>query len=183
MNNHKKLNFSNRDLYKSPVKKVFFYLKNYLIHIYFLIKKVYFVFFALILLASMTMVNAEVIESKSFANDQQERRYRALIDEIRCPVCQGQSIGGSNAGLSKDLREKVRELILLNKTNDNIRDFMVERYGYFVVFKPPVNKNTYFLWFAPLVFLVFALFFLIRNFSTKKELIKIDTSKAKELLK
>ncbi|CAC9958894.1 Cytochrome c heme lyase subunit CcmL [uncultured Gammaproteobacteria bacterium] len=107
-----------------------------------------------------------------------------MIDEIRCPVCQGQSIGGSNAGLAKDLREKVRELILSGKTNDDIRAFMVARYGDFVVFKPPVNKNTYLLWFLPFVFLAFGLFFLVRFFSAKKPLVaKIDSTKAKELLK
>ncbi|WXU00859.1 MAG: Cytochrome c-type biogenesis protein CcmH [Catillopecten margaritatus gill symbiont] len=137
----------------------------------------------LLLFTLINPVFAESIEANSFSNAQQERRYRALIDEIRCPVCQGQSIGGSNAGLAKDLREKVKELILTDKTNDDIRDFMVARYGDFVVFKPPVNKNTYLLWFLPFVFLAFALFFLMRNFNRKKEGVKIDTTKAKELLK
>lgn len=142
----------------------------------------YFIQFLLLL----TLINpayAESIEASSFTNIQQERRYRALIDEIRCPVCQGQSIGGSNAGLAKDLREKVRELILGDKTNDDIRAFMVARYGDFVVFKPPVNKSTYLLWFLPFAFLIFALFFLVRSFSRKQESINIDTSKAKDLLK
>ncbi|BAS67807.1 cytochrome c-type biogenesis protein [Bathymodiolus septemdierum thioautotrophic gill symbiont] len=142
----------------------------------------YFIQF-LLLLALINPVNAESIEANSFSNAQQERRYRVLIDEIRCPVCQGQSIGGSNAGLAKDLREKVRELILTDKSNDDIRDFMVARYGNFVVFKPPVNKNTYLLWSLPFVFLAFGLFLLIRNFGNRKVVKKIDTSKAKALLK
>jgi cytochrome c-type biogenesis protein CcmH len=143
----------------------------------------YFIQF-LLLLALINPIYAESIEANTFINAQQERRYRTLIDEIRCPVCQGQSIGGSNAGLAKDLREKVRELILSGKTNDDIRAFMVARYGDFVVFKPPVNKNTYLLWFLPFVFLAFGLFFLVRFFSAKKPLVaKIDTTKAKELLK
>jgi cytochrome c-type biogenesis protein CcmH len=142
----------------------------------------YFIQF-LLLLTFINPVDAESIEVSSFSNTQQERRYRALIDEIRCPVCQGQSIGGSNAGLAKDLREKVRVLILSNKTNGDIRDFMVARYGDFVVFKPPVNKSTYLLWFLPFVFLIFALFFLIRSFSRKQKSVDIDISKAKDLLK
>lgn len=137
----------------------------------------------LLLLTLINPVNSESIDVSNFSNAQQERRYRTLIDEIRCPVCQGQSIGGSNAELAKDLRKKVRELILMDKTNDGIRDFMVARYGDFVVFKPPVNKNTYLLWFLPFAFLILGLFYLVRSFSCKKEVAKIDTSKAKELLK
>jgi cytochrome c-type biogenesis protein CcmH len=89
----------------------------------------------------------------------------------------------SNAGLAKDLRKKVKDLILKQKTDDDIRRFMTDRYGDFVVFKPPMNKRTYLLWFAPFIFLLFAVFFLVRTFNTKKEPIKMDTTKAKNLLK
>ncbi|MCH9745815.1 MAG: cytochrome c-type biogenesis protein CcmH [Proteobacteria bacterium] len=128
---------------------------------------------------------AESIEANSFKSSVNEQRYRSLIDEIRCPVCQGQSIGGSNAGLAKDLREKVRELIVDNKTDDNIRQYMTERYGDFVVFKPPMNKNTYLLWYAPFVFLALGLFFFIRSLGKKSsdKTQDIDTQKAKDLLK
>ncbi len=144
----------------------------------------YFIQF-LLLLELINPVHAESIEAKSFVNNQQQQRYQALINEIRCPVCQGQSIGGSNAGLAKDLREKVRELILKQNTDDNIRQFMTDRYGDFVVFKPPVNKNTYLLWFAPFVFLALGLLFLVRSLLTKKPSVEstIDTTKAKDLLK
>lgn len=138
----------------------------------------------LLLLTLINPIYAESIEANAFIDAQQERRYRTLIDEIRCPVCQGQSIGGSNADLAKDLREKVRVLILSDKSNDEIRTFMVARYGDFVVFKPPVNKNTYLLWFLPFAFLALALFFLMRFFSAQKPLVAtIDTTKAKALLK
>jgi cytochrome c-type biogenesis protein CcmH len=113
-------------------------------------------------------------------------RYRSLINEIRCPVCQGQSIGGSNAGLAKDLRERVRTMIIENNSNDGLRQFMVDRYGDFVVFKPPVNKNTFLLWYAPFAFLALGLFFFIRSLLNKKKTEKIqtvDTTKAKKLLK
>ena len=137
----------------------------------------------ILLLLFINPAYGESIDVTSFANKQQEQRYRALIDEIRCPVCQGQSIGGSNAELAKDLREKVRGLILEQKTDDEVRKFMTDRYGDFVVFKPPVNKSTYLLWFAPFIFLLFAVFFLVRTFNNKKEPIKVDTTKAKNLLK
>ncbi|MBT3277622.1 cytochrome c-type biogenesis protein [Candidatus Thioglobus sp.] len=138
-----------------------------------------------ITLLAFQPVFGESIEANSFKNDTHEQRYRSLIDEIRCPVCQGQSIGGSNAGLAKDLREKVRELIVDNQTDDSIRQYMTDRYGDFVVFKPPMNKNTYLLWYAPFAFLAFGLFFFIRSLSRKSPNTSqaIDTQKAKDLLK
>ncbi|MBC8494003.1 MAG: cytochrome c-type biogenesis protein CcmH [bacterium] len=128
---------------------------------------------------------SESIDASGFTNETHEQRYRSLIDEIRCPVCQGQSIGGSNAGLAKDLREKVRELIVDNQTDDSIRQYMTDRYGDFVVFKPPVNQNTLLLWYAPFVFLALGLFFFIRSLGKKNSNISkvIDTSEAKDLLK
>ncbi len=145
----------------------------------------YFIRFVLIF-CLIQISYAESIEAKKFQSSFQESRYRALIDEIRCPVCQGQSIGGSNAGLAKDLREQVQTMIIKDNSDDEIRQFMVDRYGDFVVFKPPVNKNTYLLWFAPFVFLALGLFFFVRSLSNKKKVAQaqvINTDKAKELLK
>jgi len=145
----------------------------------------YFIQFLLIL-GLINPSYAESIEAKSFVNAEQEKRYRVLIDEIRCPVCQGQSIGGSNASLAVDLREKVRELIVSEQTDDSIRNYMTDRYGDFVVFKPPVNKNTYLLWYAPFVFLLLAILFFVRSFKNKKNTqatTSVDTKKAKDLLK
>ncbi len=142
---------------------------------------------SMILLLSWTQLTyAESIEAAEFSDNAQETRYRALIDEIRCPVCQGQSIGGSNAGLAKDLREQVRKMIIKDNSNDEIRQFMVDRFGDFVVFKPPMNKNTYLLWYAPFAFLILGLFFFIRSLLSKDKITKsqtIDTTKAKDLLK
>jgi len=145
----------------------------------------YFIQFALLLLLIQTTF-AESIEAKDFESLNQESRYQALIENIRCPVCQGQSIGGSNSSLAKDLREQVRQMIISNKSNKEIYQFMVDRYGDFVVFKPPINWKTYFLWFAPLVFLVFCLFYLIRSTRKKDEIVVdsfVDIEKAKRLLK
>jgi len=145
----------------------------------------YFIQFALLLLLIQATF-AESIEAKDFKSLDQESRYQALIENIRCPVCQGQSIGGSNSSLAKDLREQVRQMIISNKSNKEIYQFMVDRYGDFVVFKPPINWKTYFLWFAPLVFLVFCLFYLIRSTRKKDEIVvdlSVDNEKAKRLLK
>ena len=145
----------------------------------------YFIQFALLLLLIQATF-AESIEAKDFKSLDQESRYHALIENIRCPVCQGQSISGSNSSLAKDLREQVRQMILSNKSNEEIYQFMVERYGDFVVFKPPINWKTYFLWFSPLLFLVFCLIYLIRTTTIKDEMVadlSLNVDKAKRLLK
>ena len=145
----------------------------------------YFIQFALLLLLIQATFS-ESIEAKDFESLDQERRYHALIGDIRCPVCQGQSIGGSDSSLAKDLREQVRQMILSNKSNEEIYQFMVERYGDFIVFKPPINWKTYLLWFAPLVFLVFCFIYLIRSTRAKDEIVTDssgDIEKAKRLLK
>ena len=129
---------------------------------------------------------AESIEASIFETKEQQSRYTQLIEDIRCPVCQGQSIGGSNSGLAKDLREKVREMILDGQSDPEIYSYMVERYGDFVVYKPPVNTKTYLLWFAPLFILILSLIFLFR--STRRNIEKTvnvssDLERAKKLLK
>ena len=145
----------------------------------------YFIQFALLLLLIQTSL-AESIEAKDFESLDQERRYHTLIEDIRCPVCQGQSISGSNSSLAKDLREQVIQMILSNKSNEEIYQFMVERYGDFVVSKPPINWKTYLLWFTPLVFLVFCFIYLIRATTIKEEILSdssVDIEKARRLLK
>ena len=145
----------------------------------------YFIQFALLLLLIQGAF-AESIEVKDFENSSQESRYLDLIDNIRCPVCQGQSIGGSNSGLAKDLREQVRKMILNDKSDDDIYLFMIERYGDFVIFKPPINWKTYLLWFTPLIFLVLCFIYLIRIISKKRDFSpksSSETERARDLLK
>ena len=145
----------------------------------------YFIQFALLLLLIQGAF-AESIEVKDFKNSSQESRYLDLIDNIRCPVCQGQSIGGSNSGLAKDLREQVRKMILNDKSDDDIYLFMIERYGDFVIFKPPINWKTYLLWFTPLIFLVLCFIYLIRIISKKRDFSaksSAEIERAKNLLK
>ena len=129
---------------------------------------------------------AESIEASIFETEEQQSRYTQLIEDIRCPVCQGQSIGGSNSGLAKDLREKVREMILDGRSDPEIYSYMVERYGDFVVYKPPINTKTYLLWFAPLFILILSMIFLFRSTRRNKEKtvnVSSDLERAKKLLK
>jgi len=145
----------------------------------------YFIQFALLLLLIQGAFS-ESIEVKDFENSSQESRYLDLIDNIRCPVCQGQSIGGSNSGLAIDLREQVRKMILNDKSDNDIHLFMIERYGDFVIFKPPINLKTYLLWFTPLIFLVLCFIYLIRIISKKRDFSpksSSETERARDLLK
>jgi cytochrome c-type biogenesis protein CcmH len=105
-----------------------------------------------------------------FDNAQQEKVYNKLIVEFRCLVCQNQNIADSDADLAKDLRAKTHELLLQGKTENEIKEFMRARYGDFVLYTPPLNTTTWWLWSLPVIVLVFALvgvFFSFRKF--KKE--------------
>ena len=83
-----------------------------------------------------------------------EKRVLALSEELRCLVRQNQSLADSNAGLAVDLRNQVRELMQAGKSDDQIREFMVARYGDFVLYDPPVKRATLVLWVGPFVLLV-----------------------------
>jgi cytochrome c-type biogenesis protein CcmH len=83
-----------------------------------------------------------------------EARAKALQRELRCVVCQGQSIDESNAPLAADMRRLIREQIQDGKSDEQVKDFLVARYGVFVLMNPPVSSDTYFLWFGPLLLLL-----------------------------
>ncbi|MGB0212160.1 cytochrome c-type biogenesis protein [Algiphilus sp.] len=87
---------------------------------------------------------------------EQEQRAKALATELRCLVCQNQSIAESNAPLAQDLKRQVRQQIAAGRTDDDIRAYMRERYGDFVLYKPPVNATTGLLWFSPVILLLVA---------------------------
>ncbi|PHR62524.1 MAG: cytochrome C biogenesis protein CcmH [Robiginitomaculum sp.] len=84
-----------------------------------------------------------------------EARARVISKGLRCVVCQNQSIDDSNASLAADMRVLVRQRILAGDTNTQVTQYMVDRYGNFVLLRPPVKRNTYALWFGPLGFIGF----------------------------
>lgn len=86
-----------------------------------------------------------------------EKRVMRLASELRCLVCQNQSIADSNAELAADLRKQVREMLKSGKTEAEVRQFMVQRYGDFVLYNPPVKSTTMLLWAGPFVLLLVAL--------------------------
>ncbi|WP_375619341.1 cytochrome c-type biogenesis protein CcmH [Bartonella sp. TS25HLJMH] len=83
-----------------------------------------------------------------------EARARHISSHLRCPVCQNQSIDDSDAALARDLRLLIRERLKMGYSNQQVTDFLVERYGKFILLKPPLNKITWFLWFSPLIIII-----------------------------
>ena len=100
-------------------------------------------------------------EPRSFSSPELAERYRTLVDEIRCLVCQNQSIADSNADLARDLRDKVDELLLAGRSDTEILDYMVARYGNFVRYRPPLNAATAALWIGPFVLAALAVGWLV----------------------
>ena len=101
-----------------------------------------------------------------FRDGFEEARFRALTHELRCVMCQNQSLADSNAEIARDLRNEVLSLMRQGKTDAEIRDFMVDRYGEFVLYKPRLHGETLLLWFAPLALVLFGgalVFVLIRR--------------------
>jgi cytochrome c-type biogenesis protein CcmH len=122
---------------------------------------------------------AEAIDTHTFDNPVLQKRYNILIKDIRCPVCQGQSIGGSNAPLAQDLREITATMLREGRSDNEIFTFMTDRYGDFASFKPPINYTTYLLWLGPFIFIIIVLFMFLSKKSNRDEN-KIDAEKLKQ---
>lgn len=117
-----------------------------------------------------------------------EQRLIVIAEELRCLVCQNESLAGSRADLAMDLRREVRNLIKAGKTDAEIKEFLVSRYGDFILYRPPVKPTTWLLWFGPLVLLLGAIWLLIstiRRSQQQKEPPMLDAqqrAKAQALL-
>lgn len=96
-----------------------------------------------------------VIETYQFNDAVTEQRYHQFIEELRCPKCQNQNLAGSNAPIAEDLRNQLHRLLQEGRSDREIVDFMVARYGDFVLYRPRFNAETAALWFAPVGFLMF----------------------------
>ncbi len=106
---------------------------------------------------------AVAVDDSPLEDPAKEAVARELMKEIRCLVCQNQSIEDSNADLARDLRQVVRERIALGDTPDNVRAYLVDRYGDWVLLEPPVKPETYFLWGSPFFFLLIVAYLIIRR--------------------
>jgi cytochrome c-type biogenesis protein CcmH len=118
---------------------------------------------AAIVLAIVVLAVTPVIAADTpLADAALESRARDLMKEVRCVVCQSQSIDESDAGIAVDLRHLIREEIAAGKSDDEIRQFLVARYGDFILFRPPFKAETLVLWLGPFAVLIGGFVFVIR---------------------
>ena len=113
-----------------------------------------FLLFVLLLSGSAWAIDT----GQSFDDPELQARYEKIIAEVRCLKCQNQTIKDSNAFLASDLRREIRRLLEEGKTDDEIYDFLVSRYGDFALYRPRTSGRTLILWIAPMVFLLFGAF-------------------------
>ena len=103
--------------------------------------------------AFLPVIYAQV-DTFEFQTEEQQQRFRQLSDELRCPMCQNTNLTGSSGGVAEDLRREIHRMIMEGMANEEIEQFMFERYGDFIFYKPRLRTETLFLWFGPLIFLV-----------------------------
>jgi cytochrome c-type biogenesis protein CcmH len=115
--------------------------------------------FLLLALASTAQAR---IETHVFRTAEDEARFQTLTEELRCLVCQNQNLADSNAELAQDLRRQIYQMVKQGKSNSDIIDYMVHRYGDFVLYRPPLRATTLLLWFGPFTILLLGVFLLLR---------------------
>jgi len=131
------------------------------------------------LLAGIRSVPAAVtLESFTFPTVEEERHFRDLIAELRCLVCQNQSLADSDAELAHDLRAEVYEMLQAGRSDAEVIDFLVDRYGDFVLYNPPLKQSTWLIWFGPFVLLAVAAFLLLRAVMRQKRVAEPEITAA-----
>ena len=114
------------------------------------------------------------IEAYEFESAQMEADYNRLINELRCLVCQNQNLAGSDAALATDLRRETYQMLSDGKTPQEVVDFMVARYGDFVLYRPQFKTRTYLLWLGPFLLLIAVLFWLTRRLRNSSAATDVD---------
>ena len=122
------------------------------------------VFSIILFLQAAPVLQAAPIETYTFESPEQEETFYKLSDELRCLVCQNQNIAESNADLAKDLRREIYNMINEGQSEEQIIDFMVQRYGDYVLYRPPMKPLTWLLWFGPAIVFLFGVYYAIKRF-------------------
>lgn len=115
----------------------------------------------LLLLLLFPLAGLAAVDAYQFDDAQKEARFKQLIDELRCLVCQNQNLADSNAELAQDMRRLTYEMVQRGESNEQIVTFMVQRYGDFVLYRPPFKNSTVMLWVGPFLILGVAVLVLI----------------------
>ncbi|RBP81811.1 cytochrome c-type biogenesis protein CcmH [Marinomonas rhizomae] len=113
------------------------------------------IFIKSILLSLMVFfyASASAQEQMAFSSELNKTRYQSLVEELRCPKCQNQNLADSGSGIAVDLRELVHQMIEDGKTDQEVVDYMVARYGSFVLYRPQHSTATFLLWYGPFILL------------------------------
>jgi cytochrome c-type biogenesis protein CcmH len=122
----------------------------------------------------LTPAYAGPVVTYDFASEEQEALFNKLSNELRCLVCQNQAISDSNADLAKDLRDEIYGMLQQGKGEEEIVEFMVARYGDFVLYRPPMKPATWLLWFGPAIVLVVGFFIVMRIVSKQKQAAAVE---------
>jgi cytochrome c-type biogenesis protein CcmH len=109
------------------------------------------------------------LESFTFPTPEQEEQFRQLIGQLRCLVCQNETLADSDADLAHDLRQEIYEMKKSGKSDQEVIDYLVKRYGDFVLYKPPVKPSTYLIWYGPFVLLGVASVLLVRAVGRQRQ--------------
>jgi cytochrome c-type biogenesis protein CcmH len=128
------------------------------------------------LLALGSLRDARAVDVDAMPTPALQERYDALTHELRCMQCQNQSIADSPVGLASDLRRDVREQLLAGKTDEQIRTAMVERYGNYILFRPPFEASTAWVWLAPFALLIVGVIVTIRIVRQRSRMVSTDDS-------
>jgi cytochrome c-type biogenesis protein CcmH len=144
----------------------------------------------LLIILFLLSANSYAVDTRQLSDPKQQESYEILTKELRCLVCQNQTIADSNAELAADLRRQVYEMLEQGKSREEIVQFMTDRYGDFVLYKPAFAGKTTLLWIAPVIFLLMGLitvFFFIRrknasaNLNAQAGSLQIDQDKQKKI--
>jgi cytochrome c-type biogenesis protein CcmH len=145
---------------------------------------------ALLVLLSLCFAGGVVAkDAQSIEDPRIEQRFKNLTQQLRCPVCQNETLADSNAELARQMRDQIREQMKAGKTDDEIKAYLTQRYGDFPLYKPPVKPMTYFLWFGPFLLLVVgtAVLFLFlkrrRGMIAEQPLTPEERKRAEEILR
>jgi len=143
------------------------------------IVKVYGILLALVLFSAG--VQADNIDTYSFATVAQEQQYRQLTASLRCPKCQNNSIADSNAMIAGDMRLKVYQLLQAGQTPEQVKAYMVARYGNFVSYQPPVTPSTLILWAGPALFVIIGALVIILRSRKRAVRVELDAEQQQRL--
>ncbi len=116
------------------------------------------------------------VDTFEFESAEQQKRFRKLSDEFRCPMCQNTSLSGSTGGVAEDLRREVHRMIVEGMSDEEIEQFMFDRYGDFIFYKPRLTSQTVLLWFGPLLFLLLGAIVLINIWRKAGKLNSVQVS-------